>query len=146
MPSAEPRRTCGTWISASEGGRRRRHGSFGLIGTDAVRLADEVTAIPRGLPPDVAYSRATSARHLAAALVGSVGELAALGIKEQFTLGKAIQYTQALGQARAAVRTAQQLASSLATSDSVDSDLGALSTVAGQVTSAVTKLDRLVGR
>src|SRR5262249_9649926 len=52
-------------------GQRRRFKEaaqlIGLIGADATRLADEVIAIPRGLPPDVAYSRATSARQLAAA-------------------------------------------------------------------------------
>jgi hypothetical protein len=48
---------------------------IGLIGADAARLVDEVTAIPRELPPDVAYSRATSARQLAAALAGAIGKL-----------------------------------------------------------------------
>jgi len=98
-------------------GQRRRAEKvarlIGLIGADAARLADEVTAIPRGLPPDAAYSRATSARQLAAALAGAMGELADLGAEEQFALGAAIRYTQALGQAETALHTAQELMSSL---------------------------------
>lgn len=118
---------------------------IGLIGAYAARLVNEVTAIPRGLPPDVAYSRATSARQLAAALAGAIGELTGLGVEEQFALGAVIQYTQALGQAETALHTAQELMSSLDTSTSVGDDLGALSTAAGQVASAVAELGSLVG-
>jgi hypothetical protein len=116
----------------------------GLIGADAARLVDEVTAIPRGLPPDVAYSRATSARQLAVALAGAIGELTDLGVEEQFALGAAIQYTQARDQAETALHTAQELMSSLDTSASVGDDLGALSTAACQVASAVAELGSLV--
>lgn len=117
----------------------------GLLGTNVARLADEVTAISRTLPPDVAYSRATSARQLAAALASAIDELTALGVGEQFALGAAIQYTQARGRAETALHTAQELMSSLDTSASVGDDLRALSTAVGQVSSAVAELDNLVG-
>lgn len=116
-----------------------------LLGINVARLTDEVTAIPRTLPPDVAYSRATSARQLAAALASAIGELAALGVGEQFALGAAIQYTQARGRAETALHTAQELMSSLDASASVGDDLRALSTAVGQVSSAVAELDSLVG-
>ena len=116
-----------------------------LVGADVARLADEVTAIPRTLPPDVAYSRATSARQLAAALASAIGELASLGGEEEFALGAAIQYTQALGQAETALLRAQELMSCLDTSANAGDDLGALSTAVGQVSSAVAELDSLVG-
>ena len=145
--AADPRN--GENVRHVDFGQRRRTKKatrlIGLIGADAARLADEVTAIPRGLPPDVAYSRATSARQLAAALGIAIGELAELGAEEQLALGAAIRYTQALGQAETALHTAQVLMFSLDTSASVGDDLGALSTAAGQVSSAVAELDSLLG-